>query len=192
MGKSNLLIVDDDAGNISAMKRVLMDDPYVIYSAENGKEGLDILSQQSIKVVISDEIMPGMFGTEFLSLVSARFSEVIRIMLTGHASLTSSIKAINTGEIYRFFTKPIDDMEMRAAIKAAVAKYDSEEENRRHLRIVRKNALNMELLEKGFPDINSPEHNDVGRIQADNALDIAIERLESIIAEKFRPVDKLI
>ena len=131
MDISNILIVDDEQSVIKALKRSFLDDPYKVYSAISAAEALDILSENKIKVVISDEMMPGMSGADFLAKVSGRFPAVIRIMLTGHASLSAAIKAINKGEIYRFFTKPWDDFELRFAVKYAVERYDLEEENRR-------------------------------------------------------------
>ena len=109
-------------------------------------------------------MMPGMSGADFLAKVSSRFPSVVRIMLTGHASLSAAIRAINNGEIYRFFTKPWDDFELRFAVKSAVEKYDLEEENRRLLDIVKKQALNMKLLEKEFPGITQLEYDEKGRI----------------------------
>ncbi len=164
METSNILIVDDEQCVIKALKRSFMDDSYKVYSAISAAEGLGILSETEIKVVISDEMMPGMSGADFLAKVSSRFPSVVRIMLTGHASLSAAIRAINNGEIYRFFTKPWDDFELRFAVKSAVEKYDLEEENRRLLDIVKKQALNMKLLEKEFPGITQLEYDEKGRI----------------------------
>jgi two-component system probable response regulator PhcQ len=179
MNTSNILIVDDEKSVREALKRSFLDDPYTIYTAENAAEGLQILTANNIKVVISDEMMPGMSGADFLAKVSARFPGVIRIMLTGQASLASAIKAINKGEIYRFFTKPWDDFELRFAVKSAVEKYDLEQENRRLLDIVRKQALNMKLIEKEFPGISQLEYDDKGRIIVQ---DISDEELRQLVA----------
>jgi two-component system, probable response regulator PhcQ len=164
MESSNILIVDDEKSVVKALKRSFLDDPYEVYSAISAIEGLDILSKVEIKVVISDEGMPGMSGADFLAKVKGSLPAVVRIMLTGHASLDAAIKAINRGEIYRFFTKPWDDFELRFAVKSAIEKYDLEEENRRLLDIVRKQALNMKLLEKEFPGITQLEYDEKGRI----------------------------
>jgi len=91
-----------------------------------------------------------MSGADFLARVKVRFPAVVRIMLTGHASLDAAIKAINRGEIYRFFTKPWDDFEVRFAVKSAVEKIDLEVENRRLLDIV-KNRPQHETFGKRVP-----------------------------------------
>ncbi|MGO9954328.1 MAG: response regulator [Dissulfurispiraceae bacterium] len=185
MDISNILIVDDEQSVIKALKRSFLDDPYKVYSAISAAEALDILSENKIKVVISDEMMPGMSGADFLAKVSGRFPAVIRIMLTGHASLSAAIKAINKGEIYRFFTKPWDDFELRFAVKSAVERYDLEEENRRLLDIVKKQALNMKLLEKEFPGITQLEYDEKGRIIVNDVCDEEVEMLVAQLEKKY-------
>jgi FixJ family two-component response regulator len=85
-------------------------------------------------------------------------------MLTGHASIEAAMKAINEGEIYRFFTKPWNDMDIRFAVKAAIDRYNLEEENRRLLNIIRQQALNIKLLERQFPGISKLDRDENGRI----------------------------
>jgi two-component system, probable response regulator PhcQ len=185
MDTSNILIVDDEQSVIKALKRSFLDDPYNVYSAISAAEALNILSENKIKVVISDEMMPGMSGADFLAKVSGCFPAVIRIMLTGHASLSAAIKAINKGEIYRFFTKPWDDFELRFAVKSAVERYDLEEENRRLLDIVKKQALNMKLLEKEFPGITQLEYDEKGRIIVNDVCDEEVEMLVAQLEKKY-------
>jgi two-component system, probable response regulator PhcQ len=187
METSCILIVDDERNILESLKRTFMDDPYRVHTAENGPDGLAILSEHNIKVVISDEMMPGMSGAEFLAQVSSRFPNVIRIMLTGHASLDAAIKAINMGTIYRFFTKPWSELELRLTIKAAVEKYDLEDENRRLLRVIRRQVQNMKILEKEYPGITKLEHDNTGRILVDDVSDAEVEK---ILAELDRDLGK--
>ncbi len=91
---------------------------------------------EPIDVVISDHLMPGMTGLEFLSLVRDRYPHAIRIMLTGHADTSTALKAINEGEIYRFLTKPCDPIELQIALHLACEKLQLERENRRLRAIV--------------------------------------------------------
>ena len=185
MNTSNILIVDDEKSVREALKRSFLDDPYAVYTAENAAEGLHILSTNNIKVVISDEMMPGMSGADFLAKVSNRFPDVIRIMLTGQASLASAIKAINKGEIYRFFTKPWDDFELRFAVRSAVDRYDLEQENRRLLGIVKRQALNMRLIEKEFPGISELEYDEKGRIVVQDVSDAEVELLVAQLEQEY-------
>jgi DNA-binding NtrC family response regulator len=162
--EDSILIVDDEPNVISALTRVFIDEPYRIYSANSASEAMEILKEYTVKVVVSDEKMPDVTGSEFLSMVREQFPNIIRIILTGHASIEAAMKAINEGEIYRFFTKPWNDMDIRFAVKAAIDKYNLEEENRRLLNIIRQQALNIKLLERQFPGISKLDRDENGRI----------------------------
>lgn len=164
MVENSVLIVDDEPSIVAAIKRVLMDDQYRIFSAGNAAEALELLKKQPIHVVISDEKMPGMQGAEFLALVRRQFPDIVRIMLTGHANMNAAMKAINECEIYRFLLKPWDDMELRLTVQSAADKYNLEDENRRLLKIIKHQALDIKLLEREFPEIATLERDKDGRI----------------------------
>lgn len=159
-----ILLVDDEPHIISALKRVLLEEPYVILSAANAEEGLKLMESSRFKVVISDERMPGMGGAEFLSIVRNSHPETIRILLTGYASLEAAMTAVNGGEIYRFFMKPWNDLELILAIRTAVERYDLEEENRRLLALVKRQARELKAIEERFPGITGIERDVDGSI----------------------------
>lgn len=100
------------------------------------------------KLVISDERMIGMQGSELLAILKERYPATLRILLTGHATLEAAMKAVNQGEIYRFFTKPWNDTELKFAICSAIERYDLEAETRRLLATVRSQAMEIKVLEK--------------------------------------------
>jgi DNA-binding NtrC family response regulator len=180
MKKDTILIVDDEPNVVTAIKRIFIHDPYEIFSGGSASEGMEILRSHPVKVVISDERMPGVTGSEFLSTVREQFPNTIRIMLTGHASINTAMKAVNEGEIYRFLTKPWDDVELRLTVQTALDKYNLEEENRRLLKIVMQQAINLKLLERQFPGITKLDHGEDGRIMLP---DISEEELSQIIAQ---------
>lgn len=180
MAQDTILIVDDEPNVIASLKRIFTDEPYEMHSAAGALEGIEILKNNPIKVVISDERMPEISGSEFLATVREQFPYVIRIMLTGHASIEAAMKAINKGEIYRFFTKPWDDMELRFAVRAAIDRYNIEEENRRLLGIIKRQALNIKLLEKQFPGITKLDRDESGRILLP---DVSEDEITRIIAQ---------
>ena len=161
---NSMLLVDDEPGVISALKRSLIEESYNIYTANSGIEGLAILKDNKIKLVISDEKMPGMTGSEFLAAVTKMFPETLRIMLTGHASIQAAMNAVNNGEIYRFFTKPWNDIEIKLAIRSAIEKYDLEAENRRLLKTVKRQASELRQLEKLHPGITDLEKDQQGSV----------------------------
>ncbi|MFZ5996048.1 MAG: response regulator [Nitrospirota bacterium] len=185
MVEYGILIVDDEPYVSAALRRVLADEPCRICSAERAMEGMAILKNHYIKVVISDERMPEMTGSEFLSAVRRDFPNVIRIILTGHASIDSAMRAINDGEIYRFLTKPWDDNEMRLTIRAAIEKYDLEEENRRLLKMVKDHALNLRLLEKIYPGITDLERDSDGKIVLPDMSDEEMSQIVAQLEEEF-------
>lgn len=168
MTAHNLLLVDDEENVVTSLKRVFMDEEFAIFSANSGQEGLELLAREQIQVIISDEKMPGMSGAEFLSAAKKLRPDSIRFMLTGQASVEAAMKAINEGEIYRFFTKPWDDLQLTFAVRSAFEKYALEEENRKLLETVKRQALEMKSIEKLFPGITDVRRDDDGKILIDN------------------------
>jgi DNA-binding NtrC family response regulator len=175
-----IMLVDDEPNVISALERALLDEPYNVISAESGEKALELLSNTKVKVVVSDERMPGMGGAEFLSRVKETYPQVVRIMLTGQASIESTMKAVNKGEIYRFLIKPWDDTELILSLRSAVDKYDMEEENRRLLLTVKRQSQEIRMLEERFPGISSVRRDDSGSYILP---DISDEEVDKIIAE---------
>jgi len=159
---NKILLVDDEANVLSALKRALFDSSFQIESVTSGEQALEIMKDQTFKVVVSDERMIGMQGSEFLSQVRAKYPNTVRIILTGHASIEAAIKAVNQGEIYRFFSKPWNDNELKFAIRSAVEKYDLEAENRRLLATIKQQSLEIKVLERRFPGITRVEKDDQG------------------------------
>jgi DNA-binding NtrC family response regulator len=178
--KNKILLVDDESNVLSALKRALFDEPLDITSVTSAEEALVILKADSFKVVVSDERMLGMQGSEFLAQVRINYPDTIRIMLTGHATLEAAMKAVNEGEIYRFFSKPWDDHDLKFAIRGAVEKYDLEAENRRLLATVKQQSLEIKVLEKRFPGISRVEKDDRGVFVLP---DISEDEIQSMLAE---------
>ncbi len=184
--EDNILIVGDEIRIVSAIRRALIDEPYDVLSAGSGTEGLKVLESMPVKVVISDERMPGMTGSEFLGIVKRRYPRVIRIMLTGHASLEAAMKAVNDGEIYRFFTKPWNDLELRLAVRSALERFNLEEENRRLLGIVKRQAMELKVLEKRYPEITKLQRDERGNIVVDDIPDEEFNKVLKECEARFR------
>lgn len=184
-GNETVLIVDDEPHVISALMRGLDEEPYRIAGAAGGNEALQLMAGHRFKVVISDEKMPGMDGAEFLALVKQLHPEAVRIMLTGHASIEATMRAVNRGEIYRFFTKPWNDTELKLAIRSALEKYDLEQENRRLLRTVRHQSRELRYLEKSYPGISEIRRDAGGAIRID--AEVSEEEIAGIIARCNAP-----
>ncbi len=175
-----IMFVDDESNVLSALTRSLIDDPFEIITAHSGPEALHLLEGRDVKVVVSDERMVGMQGSELLAEVKLRSPNTVRILLTGHATLDAAMRAVNEGEIYRFFLKPWDDMQLRFALMSAVEKYDLEETNRRLLATVKSQAMEIKILERRYPGISRVERNTAGSFVLS---DIPEEELSRIIEE---------
>lgn len=124
-----LLLVDDEENVTSALVRLLRRDGYHILRAASGEEGLALLAENEVGVIISDQRMPGMTGVEFLSEVKTRYPDTIRIVLSGYTELNSVTEAINRGAIYKFLTKPWEDDLLRAHVQEAFQRYEMKTEN---------------------------------------------------------------
>ena len=127
--KRSLLLVDDEKNIVSALKRLLRRDDYQIFSADSGPEGLAVLEQNQVDVIISDQRMPGMIGADFLRKAKDLYPETIRIMLSGYTELQSVTDAVNEGAIYKFLTKPWDDDLLRGHIADAFRLKEITDEN---------------------------------------------------------------
>ena len=126
-----LLFVDDEANILSALKRLFRPLGYRIFTAESGEAGFEVLERNPIDLVISDMRMPEMSGAEFLEKVRAKWPDAVRILLTGYADVTSTIAAINKGEIYRYIAKPWDDNDIVLTVKHALERKNLELEKQR-------------------------------------------------------------
>ena len=100
----NLLLVDDEPNILSALKRTLRKNSYTIFTAASGKEGLDLLANHEIGVIISDQRMPQMTGVEFLRKVKVLYPKTVRIVLSGYTEIETVTSAINEGAIYKFLS----------------------------------------------------------------------------------------
>ncbi len=130
MGRT-LLLVDDEQNIISSLVRLLRRDGYNILRANSGKEGLQLLLQNKVGVIITDQRMPEMTGVEFLSQVKELYPDTMRIVLTGYTELSSVTDAINRGAVYRFLTKPCEDELLRSNVDEAFRLYEMKMENAR-------------------------------------------------------------
>jgi two-component system response regulator HupR/HoxA len=123
-----ILVVDDEDAILESLEFTLGPE-YDVFTARSAEEGLEILDREEIALVISDQVMPGMSGVEFLEKVIERNPRAIRMMLTGYADMTSLIRAINEGRIYRYLPKPWEPDDLRIAVKRGLEVYELSSEN---------------------------------------------------------------
>jgi PAS domain S-box-containing protein len=117
--KTKLLIVDDEVDNLDLLQRIFHKS-YRVLKAENGFEGLSRLEQEpDIGIIISDQRMPMMSGTEFLSQVAEIYPDTIRIILTAHTDVHALVDAINQSKVFKYITKPFRVDELTQVVQQA-------------------------------------------------------------------------
>lgn len=126
-----ILCVDDEANILSALRRLFKPMGYQVVTAMSGAEGLRILDEKAIDLVISDMRMPEMDGAEFLEKVAMKWPWIVRVLLTGHADISSTIQAVNKGKIYRYVSKPWEETDLKLTVQGAVEQRFLEQERRR-------------------------------------------------------------
>ena len=140
-----VLVVDDEVDILRSFRFNYGDD-FDILTAEGGEEGLAILDQHSVAVIVADQRMPRMDGTEFLRRSVAVRPNAVRIILTGYTDVEALVNAVNSSQIYRYVTKPWDPDEMRVTLKRAIEVYDLAAENERLIEELK--VLNTRLSEE--------------------------------------------
>jgi response regulator RpfG family c-di-GMP phosphodiesterase len=116
-----VLFVDDEKSILVALRRLCRNTGWDIYIAESGDEGLSIIDEHTIDLVVSDMRMPKMNGAEFLEQVVEKSPSTVRILLTGYSEVTATLAAIDKGKIFCHCTKPWDNDEFREILNQAIA-----------------------------------------------------------------------
>jgi len=154
MSQYAILCVDDEENILSSLERVFMEEEdYEIITANSGEKGLEILKEREIDLIISDQRMPGMSGTEFLKRARTLHPDTIRIVLSGYADFDTVTTAINEGEIYRLIQKPWQEDELLLVVKDSLERYELMRENKKLQEEIRKQneelkTLNQQLEER--------------------------------------------
>lgn len=136
-----VLLVDDEPNVLHALGRVLRKEPYEIMTANTAEEAAELLQDRSVDLIVSDEEMPGMSGTEFLAGVAREYPDTVRIVLTGHPTLRTALRAINAGKVYQFFTKPCNEIDLAITIRRALEQKDLLVKSRELLAVTKRQSL---------------------------------------------------
>ena len=114
--RPRVLFVDDERMVLEGLRDSLRRYPFDIESADSAEKGFEILASKHIDVVVSDERMPSMSGSEFLALVCELHPETVRIILSGQESPATGFRAMYEGQVFRFVRKPCSAKELAAII----------------------------------------------------------------------------
>lgn len=128
-----LLLVDDEASILNALKRLFRREGYRILTAESGQQALDMLRQADtpVSLIISDQRMPGLNGAEFLEQSVAICPDSVRFLLTGYSDMDAVVDAVNKGKIHRYLTKPWNDADIVLLVREALSHVELKLENLR-------------------------------------------------------------
>lgn len=132
--KFKLMVVDDEPDNLDLLYRTFRRD-FTVFKADSAIDALAILDQEGeMAVIISDQRMPVMNGTEFLSKTVERFPETIRILLTGYTDVEDLVDAINSGQVFKYITKPWNPENLKSVVQQASETYDYTKQRTNELR----------------------------------------------------------
>jgi len=166
---ATILLVDDEPHITEALKRSFRREPYELLTATSGLDAQHILERRHVDVVVSDEQMPGLSGSQFLSWVRQHFPHTIRMILSGQASLEAAVRAINEGEVYRFFLKPCNPTDLMVTIRQALATKRLEEQSRRLLHEYQRQAALLAKVNQTSPELLRLNTDERGAVVIDEA-----------------------
>ncbi|MEP1630872.1 MAG: response regulator, partial [Ekhidna sp.] len=184
--KIKLLCVDDEKNILVSLKRLFRKSGYEIFLAESGEEGLQVLREQKVDIIISDMRMPHMDGAEFLSLAKDIRKNVPSILLTGFSDQESTIRAINEGKISGYVSKPWEDNDLKLKVTSLLKISHLEREKERLLLLTHKQNKQLRDWNKQLEQKVTDRVNELK--QAEGMLDKAYEELQ----ESYEAVIKLL
>jgi len=153
--KHTILVVDDEEAITKSLQRLFRKENYRMQTALGAREGLDLLknSQVPVSLIISDQRMPEMNGSQFLEQARKIFPNAVRFLLTGYSDMDAVVEAINKGGIHRYLSKPWNDEDLKLQVRQSLEQYELVLENKRLLALTHRqnkklHTLNRELEKK--------------------------------------------
>jgi two-component system probable response regulator PhcQ len=166
-----ILLVDDESHATQALSRHFPTERFQVLIAGSAGEAYQLLEWYCVDVIVSDEAMPGQSGSAFLANVRRKYPSIIRMILSGHANLEAAVRAINEGEVYRFFLKPCNPTELLITIQRALDHKGLEVRSRNMLRQFRKQVAVLNAIGQKQPGLL--------RVEFDRIAAVAIEADDS-------------
>ncbi len=141
-----VLFVDDEKNILSSLRRLLYRESFELHFAGSGAEGLKVLEEHEIAVIISDMRMPEMDGVAFLKEAQKMQPDAVRMVLSGYSEISSIMEAVNQGQIWRYITKPWDDNEIKLNIRNAADYHHQAKERKRLMEELKLKNKALEML----------------------------------------------
>lgn len=162
--KATILVVDDEQDILQLIADILATQNYEVLTAVSAEKALSIIENQQVDIVITDENMPGMSGTELLSIMRFQHPDIISMMITGYADVETTIRAINDAQVYKFFTKPLRMTDLIISVKNALEHQQCMTEVNRLKRKVSEQKKHIAELEHLYPGITQLNKDPSGAI----------------------------
>ena len=121
--KHTLLVVDDEPDVVDSVHDLLRRE-FNVLKAKNADEGIELMRQNEVHIILTDQRMPKITGVELLTKIRQRYPHAVRMLFTGYSDLESLVAAINQGHVYGFLKKPWRPEELEAVVREAAAEYD--------------------------------------------------------------------
>ncbi len=166
-----ILLVDDDPEILELFRHMLRREPFEVHAVLTALDAFDVLASHRITVVIADERMPGMPGTEFLARVQDDYPEAVRMMVTGNASVDVAMRAINEGQVFRFLTKPVRASNLISSVRDAVAAWNLQHDHGDPAAGARRQRAAIERLESEWQGLTHVERDATGAIVVRESAD---------------------
>ena len=182
--KNTILYIDDEQANLDGFKFNFRKD-FNIYLANTVQKAFEIINKNKIKVVISDNRMPDMMGTEFFEVLSISHPDIIRILVTAYADTEAVMQAINKGKVYRFITKPWNKDELKVTIDNAFESYNLKYRNNELIQDLTNK--NKELEELNFRLMIEVAE----RSKAEEELALHRNNLQLLVKQRTEEIDKI-
>lgn len=155
--RHTILVVDDEPDVVKSVQDLLRFD-YRVLGATSAAEGLRIMQENEVHVVMTDQRMPETTGVEFLTKLRGEHPDAMRLLFTGYADIRAVIEAINQGNVFRYVTKPWDPDELEAVIRQACERYDMLVERKRLLDMLQAQNSELERANSELVQSNKLKH----------------------------------
>ena len=154
MKNISVLFVDDERSVLSSLERFLISEPYQKLFVQSAEAGLKIFKNQRVHVVVSDMKMPKMDGLTFLREIKEKYPDTIRIVLSGFSEIAQIIPCINTGEVFRYITKPIEPEEFKTILCDAIELHLMKRDKQELVKRLAKSYLRVKKSKDTFHDLS--------------------------------------
>lgn len=181
-----VLFVDDEPAILEGYRHALRRQPFEIHTCTSAAEALERMRHTSFDVVVSDQNMPGMNGSQFLGMVFRTYPDTVRIILTGQADLQTALLAINDAHAFRFLVKPVDSVDLALTVRSAAQMNELRRQSARLLTEVRARGAVLQELERSNPGITAVHRAEDGVIDLDSE---EVPELDDLIESIRRELD---